>query len=202
MTNVHSLSCGDAATHKVPRERTKFESQSLPTGVDGIQFKYSVHLADKLHTVRVGTYYVPKPGKVSSMMSLLEARRLVVRCVEEFAMPSALREQAADFFAETTDEFGSIRIRPRSNSRADGLSGPLVDGETQDADSGEIFAILFITNGALSGLQIYRGDGLALLSEPHASSFGLFAGMTLVHLASSDEVPLDPPAPLSGFGAQ
>ena len=128
------------------------------------------------------------------MIALAEARRLVERCVQELAVPRVVREQEREFGAHTIDEFGSISISPLSREPCGDYGGPLVDGEWTAADSQEVFAILLLTNGVLSELQIYSGDSFGIRAEVHASNFALFPGMVLAHLARTGEIPLMPPS--------
>ena len=133
------------------------------------------------------------PGQAPMGISVLEAKRLVDRCLNELAVPADFRVQGDDFEATQIDEYGSIRIRPRSGVRAGHIEGAIVDAEFHGFGSEPVFAILFAVDGILTELQVYRGDGLPLERELSATEFTLFPGMALTHLARTGEIPLAPP---------
>lgn len=91
---------------------------------------------------------------------------------------TVLRSQMGRAMAMTLDEYGSIKLEINSANRAEFSNGPLVsatqrDGDTVDGYGPFINLLLFVKDGLLNELQIYKDDGGKITSRLDPMKFDL-----------------------------
>lgn len=92
-----------------------------------------------------------------------------------------LRKQIPFCSAMDLDEFGSIKIICHNDNMTHSVDGPFVTGQQEDIDTVPSFGpyinyILFVKNGKLSELQIYKDDGGAIKQNADPDQFILTYG--------------------------
>jgi len=97
----------------------------------------------------------------------------------------ALRGQIGRSTAQTLDEYGSIELKVDSPNRARFSDGPLVSATQNDHGTTEgygpfINVLLFVKNGLLKELQIYKDDSSKIVNRVDPEKFDVIVDKRLL----------------------
>lgn len=119
------------------------------------------------------------------LLTNLEKAILVKLLSVELPGVEILREQIGRARAQTIDEYGSIALRVESPMRAPFGNGPLVSATQNDRNTVEgqgpfINVLLFIKDGLLQELQIYKDDSGEIIDRIEPAKFDLVVDKRLL----------------------
>lgn len=107
---------------------------------------------------------------IEPMMTIDEARTLASRMLQATDELSALRSQLEDLRVSTTVH-GNFALTPSAGDQFGDARGVHVDAEALDLDGETVYALLHVSSGWLSELQLYRGDGRAIQKRLSVEDF-------------------------------
>jgi hypothetical protein len=120
---------------------------------------------------------------VRSERPLNETEKRILEKLLSLDNPDAkvLRKQIPFCSATDLDEFGSIEIKCHQDDVTNSVHGPFVTGQQEDIDTLPNFGpyinyIIFVDNGRLSELQIYKDDGSVIRQKVDPDKFILTYG--------------------------
>jgi uncharacterized protein DUF6984 len=110
-------------------------------------------------------------------------RRILDKLIS--AVPSGsdtLKAQLDLSLVKKIDEFGSLEFSISGGHKYSDISGPLITGQQQDVDTipshgPYINFILFLRDGTISELQIYKDDGCSVTASYDPNKFILTSGL-------------------------
>lgn len=97
-------------------------------------------------------------------LSVFERKILNSLLSADIPCTSILRQQIDDCRVKTIDEYGSIKIVTNSNTRCTDADGAPITGQADDIDTipgvgPYINFVIFVRDGVIYELQIYKDDG-------------------------------------------
>jgi hypothetical protein len=123
----------------------------------------------------------------TAQRALTPDERLILSKLLSISAPGieVLRQQMADARAVVSDEYGSISLDVHKAQPGNFSDGPLITATQFDTDTVEnygpkINVILFVKNGFINELQIYKDDGKPIKSRLNPDLFDLFLDRRMV----------------------
>ena len=118
---------------------------------------------------------------VARFRPLSEIEREIIDTLLSADIPGIqkLRDQLDGIGGKTTDRYGSLELKVASASSATEFDGPVVSAVQDDINTVPILGpyinfILFVKNGLLHELQIYKSDGQPILDRLQPKKFQVF----------------------------
>lgn len=115
-------------------------------------------------------------------LSTLERRVLEAMVGAGLPNSEILIKQVNSSFAKGIDEIGSIKLRVSCSDRYANVTGPLITAQQEDGDTVQgrgpyINFLLFLCDGVIDELEIYKDDGGRILTAYDPNKFILTWGL-------------------------